>query len=582
MGWGIYVALPDRSGGYRSAWLSEKRRIMGGVSGSLAPSNVGPHAFREHPPDAEARTCMMPSRSKNKPHVLGVVFGDQLDRDLPAALGLRKDDDALLMAEVRSESIDTPSHAQRTTLFLSAMRHHAAWLREEGWRVEYVALDDPENTHSLGGEIARACRRLSPDRLIAARPGDHRVHAEFRAAASSAGLASEIIEDPHFLTTPAQFDAWASGRKQLVMEYFYREQRKRLGVLMDGSKPVGGAWNLDKENRSAFKTAPRAPAPPSFKPDAITRAVIKDLGVHLPDLPGTTAGFKWPVTREQALEALDDFIEHRLARFGTYQDAMWLGQRTLYHALLSPALNLKLLNPREVVDRAVAAYDAGRAPLNAVEGFVRQIIGWREFIRGVYWHEGPGYAERNSLDHHGRLPDFYWTGETDMACMADAIGGVLETGYAHHISRLMVTGNFALIAGIDPRAVSDWYLGMYADGVDWVTLPNTLGMALHADGGVVGTKPYAASGKYIDRMSNACEHCRYRVDERTGEDACPFNMFYWDFLIRHEARFAANTRMKMMLKHVERMDKRERVRITVSATRLRERMGIIGGPDANG
>lgn len=524
----------------------------------------------------------MPPLARNPVAKLGIVFGDQLDRALPATLGLCRDSDAILMAEVRSESTDVPSHVQRTALFLSAMRHHAAWLRGEGWRVEYVTIGDRQNTHTLGGEIARACRSLSPTRLIAARPGDHRVHAEFTTAARIAGLTPELVEDPHFLTTPYQFSAWASGRKQIVMEYFYREQRKRLGILMDGSKPVGGAWNLDKENRNAFKSAPRPPVPPSFPPDEITRGVIKDLGDHIPTLPGSAAGFNWPVTREQALTALDDFIERRLPRFGTYQDAMWLGQRTLYHALLSPAMNLKLLDPREVVDRAVAAYESGRAPLNAVEGFVRQIIGWREFIRGIYWHEGPGYDARNGLDHHGRLPDFYWTGETDMACMADAIGGVLGTAYAHHISRLMVTGNFALIAGIDPKAVSDWYLGMYADGVDWVTLPNTLGMALHADGGVVGTKPYAASGKYIDRMSNACEHCRYRVDERTGDDACPFNTFYWDFLIRHEARFSKSTRMKMMLKHVERMDTPERVRITVSASKLRERMGITGGPDADG
>ncbi len=524
----------------------------------------------------------MPAKSKGRPGTLGIVFGDQLDRSLPSAMDLSQDSDAILMAEVRSESTDVPSHAQRTTLFLSAMRHHADWLRRQGWRVEYVAIDDPDNTHSLEGEIARACRRLRPERLVAARPGDHRALAAYEQAARDAGLEPRMIEDPHFLTTPQAFDAWAKGRKQLVMEYFYREQRRRLDVLMDGDQPVGGAWNFDKDNRSAFKTAPRPPAVPEFKPDATTRKVMKTVAEVLPDLPGSLDSFCWPVTREQALAALDDFIEHRLPRFGTYQDAMWLGQHTLYHALLSPALNLKLLDPREVVGRAVEAYESGHAPLNAVEGFVRQIIGWREFIRGVYWHEGSEYGSRNTLDHHGRLPDFYWTGRTDMACMADAIGGVLGSAYAHHISRLMVTGNFALIAGIEPRAVSDWYLGMYADGVDWVTLPNTLGMALHADGGVVGTKPYAASGKYIDRMSNACGHCRYRVDQRSGDDACPFNTFYWDFLIRHEKRFARNTRMKMMLKHVERMDKDERVRITVSARKLRAEMGISGAGDAAG
>ena len=503
-----------------------------------------------------------------------ILFGDQLDRQLPAVLSLDPDRDTILMMEVRSESEHVASHIQRTVLFLSAMRHHAAWLTKQGWRVDYVHLEDPENTHSFATEIERACSRIRPVSVLAVVPGEHRVEAILRAAVARADVPLDLREDPHFLCRDEAFEAWASGRKELVMEYFYRDQRKRLDVLMSKNQPEGGQWNFDRENRAAFRSAPRPPKAPRFPPDKLTREVIRAVQDHLPGLPGRLDGFNWPVTREQALEALDDFIEHRLPRFGTYQDAMWLGQRTLYHSLLAPALNLKLLDPREVVDRAVEAYRAGHAPLNAVEGFVRQIIGWREFIRGVYRQQGPEYAERNALKHDGALPEFYWTGETDMACMADAISGVLDLAYAHHISRLMVTGNFALIAGINPKAVSDWYLGMYADGVDWVTLPNTLGMALHADGGIVGTKPYAASGKYIQRMSNACEHCRYKVSERTGPDACPFNTFYWDFLIRHEDRFSRNMRMKMMLSHVRKMDRDERVEITVSAQRLREKMGI--------
>lgn len=518
-------------------------------------------------------------KKKQAGGVLGVVFGDQLDRRLPEQLGLDRERDTLLMMEVRAESEHVPSHVQRTVLFLSAMRHHAAWLREDGWRVEYVHLDDPDNTQCFGSEIERACERIRPDRIVSVRPGEHRVLTMLEEAAENAGIEVAIEEDPHFLTTPEDFGTWASGRKELVMEYFYREQRKRLDILMDGNKPIGGRWNLDKENRGTFKKTPRTPQAPSFEPDEITRSVIDLVGREMPDLPGSIESFNWPVTRAQALEALDDFIGRRLKNFGTYQDAMWLGQRTMYHALLSPAMNLKLLDPREIVERATAAYEDGDAPLNSVEGFVRQIIGWREFIRGIYWHEGEEYGNRNELGHECSLPSFYWDAQTDMACMADAVEGVLEMGYAHHISRLMVTGNFALIAGIDPRAGSDWYLGMYADAVDWVTLPNTLGMALHADGGVVGTKPYAASGKYIQRMSNACEHCRYDVSKRAGEAACPFNTFYWDFLIRHEDRFKKNHRMRMMLKHVENMDGDERVEITVSAERLRERMGISDQED---
>ncbi|MCC5823382.1 MAG: cryptochrome/photolyase family protein [Phycisphaerales bacterium] len=506
---------------------------------------------------------------------LAVVFGDQLDRSYPDHLGLDQATDAVLMLEVAGESRHVPSHFQRTTLFLSAMRHHAAWLRDQGWRVAYVRLDDRKNTQEFGSEIVRACERLAPERLTAVRPGEHRVLAILKETADGSGIKLTVKEDPHFLCDPGTFNAWAEGRKELVMEHFYREQRRSLGLLVDNKgNPEGGQWNFDKDNRKSFRASPRPPKRPAFTVDAITREVMDTVRRTLPDLPGSLDNFNWPVTREQALKALDHFIKSCLPRFGDYQDAMWLGQRTLYHALLSPVMNLKLLNPREIVDRAVRAYEDGSAPLNAVEGFVRQIIGWREFIRGVYWLEGPDYAGRNGLKHKGRLPGFYWDAETDMACMADAISGVLETAYAHHISRLMVTGNFALIAGIDPKAVSDWYLGMYADGVDWVTLPNTLGMALHADGGVVGTKPYAASGKYIQRMSNACEHCRYDVTKRTGEDACPFNVFYWDFLIRHEKRFSSNRRMRMMLKNLERMSEQETTEITVSAGRLRRDMGI--------
>lgn len=520
-----------------------------------------------------------PPRGDKPTRNLAVILGDQLDRALPEHLGLDPERDTILMMEVRAESEHAASHVQRTVLFLSAMRHHAAWLRAQGWRVDYVKLTERGNTHAFGTEVVRACKGLRPERVIAARPGEHRVMDLIETAADHAGVPIEWLEDPHFLCTPEEFGAWATGRKELVMEFFYREQRRKLGVLMedDGKKPMGGQWNFDKENRGTFKKTPKAPRPPVFKPDAVTKSVINDVRSVLPGLPGSIDDFSWPVTREQALEALDDFIERRLPKFGAYQDAMWTGERTLYHALISPALNVKLLDPREVCQKAVEAYKSGHAPLNAVEGFVRQIIGWREFIRGVYWFEGEEYAHRNELGHTGELPSFYWDAQTDMVCMADAVGGVLETAYSHHISRLMVTGNFAMIAGIEPRQVADWYLGMYADGVDWVTLPNTLGMALHADGGVVGTKPYAASGKYIQRMSNACEHCRYDLSKRHGEDACPFNTFYWDFLIRHEKRFSKNMRMKMMLKHVENMGRAERVQITVSADTLRNKMGITAG-----
>jgi deoxyribodipyrimidine photolyase-related protein len=449
-------------------------------------------------------------------------------------------------------------------------------LTDAGYRVHYVRLDDSANTDSFEGEIKRAVRKLKPTQLVCTEPGEWRVRGVLERAAADTGLPLDILPDEHFLTTHEAFREWMSGRKQAVMEFFYREQRRTMGVLLkrDG-KPVGGAWNFDKDNRRIFKAAPKVRQPYTPRHDTITTEVIDLVKRRFPDNPGSLDSFRWPVTRQQARRALRDFIEHRLPCFGTYQDAMWSGEPFLYHSLLSSALNLKLLNPRECVDAAMSAYESGDAPLNSVEGFIRQIIGWREFIRGIYWHEGPEYGMRNALDHHGSLPDFYWTGETDMACMREALGQVLEHGYGHHIQRLMVTGNFALIAGVDPRAVTDWYLGMYVDAVDWVTLPNTLGMALHGDGGVVGTKPYAASGKYIQRMSDYCKGCRFNPTDAEGADACPFSTFYWDFLIRHRRRFAGNNRMTMMLKNVDRMAAERKEQIKARAAKHKAEFGIV-------
>ncbi len=520
---------------------------------------------------------------------LAIVFGDQLDVDAPLIRSLGPDDTVLMM-EVAAESRHVPSHVQRTALFLSAMRHFAAELSKRKVRVRYVGLDDPENTGVFETEIGRAIAVLKPSEMVCVLPGEWRVLAMLERVRDSTGIPLSILPDEHFLTTPDEFAGWAKGRTSLTMEFFYREQRRKTGYLMEGTgksaQPVGGEWNLDKQNRLPFgKTGPSPrPRPPlSFKPNATTRAVLEAMKHVLPDLPGVADSFAWPVTREQALAALDDFITHRLARFGPFEDAMWSSEPTLYHSTLSSCLNLKLLNPRECCERAIAAYHAGKAPLQSVEAFVRQIIGWREFIRGVYWLEGPTYADRNGLDQHGELPPMYWTADTDMSCMKACVGQVLETGFGHHIQRLMVTGNFALISGVHPRAVSDWYLGLFVDGIDWVTLPNALGMVMHADRrtksakgitGLVGTKPYAASGKYIQRMSNYCATCRYDPAARSGHDACPVTVFYWDFLIRTREQLAQNQRMAMILKNVDRMTPETRTQITIDAALLRKKLGI--------
>ncbi len=534
----------------------------------------------------------MPKATNESPQKctrLCVVFGDQLDLDSTFIRSIRPTD-VVLMMEVAAESRHVPSHVQRTVLFLTAMRHFAAALAQNSVAVRYVALDDPKNAASFETEIARAIADLAPSEVVCIQPGEWRVVAMLQQVCKSACIKLTLVPDEHFITTTEEFAKWAKGRSALTMEYFYREQRRKTGYLMHGggkgAKPVGDVWNCDKQNRLPFGKAgpsPRPRPPLCFKPDKVTRDVIDLIRRILPDLPGSIDTFSWPVTREHALEALDDFIAHRLARFGPFEDAMWTTEPTLYHSTLSCALNLKLLNPRECCERAIDAYHAGKAPLQSVEAFVRQIIGWREFIRGVYWLEGPAYAERNGLDQHGSLPSFYWTGDTDMACMKSCIGQVLDTGFGHHIQRLMVTGNFALLAGVHPREVSDWYLGMFVDGIDWVTLPNALGMVMHADRrqgsakgvtGLVGTKPYAASGKYIQRMSNYCSQCRYDPGERTGPSACPFTVFYWDFLIRNQGALEDNRRMTMILKNLDRFSSETRTQITIDAELLRKKFSI--------
>ncbi len=520
---------------------------------------------------------------------LAVIFGDQLDLDAPLISTLGADDTVFMM-EVAGESQHVPSHVQRTTLFLSAMRHFAAALIKRKIRVRYINLEDPENTGAFESELTRAVTTLKPTQIVCTQPGEWRVLTILERVGDATGIPLTILPDEHFLTTVEEFATWAKDRTALTMEFFYREQRRKTGYLMDGSgkgaQPVGRVWNFDKENRLPFGKqgpSPKPRKPLSFKADETTRAVISALKKVLPALPGATESFGWPVTREQALAALDDFITHRLTNFGAYEDAMWTNEPTLYHATLSSSLNLKLLNPRECCERAIDAFNAGKAPLQSVEAFVRQIIGWREFIRGVYWLEGAEYADRNGLHQQGKLPDFYWTADTDMACMKACVGQVIETGYGHHIQRLMVTGNFALISGVHPRAVSDWYLGMFIDGVDWVTLPNALGMVMHADRrpksskgvtGLVGTKPYAASGKYIERMSNYCTDCRYDPAERSGPSACPVTVFYWDFLIRTRTQLSQNQRMAMIMKNVDRLTPQTQTQITIDAALLRKKLGI--------
>jgi deoxyribodipyrimidine photolyase-related protein len=507
---------------------------------------------------------------------LVIVLGDQLDLGAAGFDGFDAAHDAVWMAEVAEESTHVWSSKPRTVMFLAAMRHFAADLRAAGRPLHYKALDDEGNHASLAAQLKADIARLRPRQLVMTAPGDWRVLPALKAVAAEAGLPLDVREDRHFFTTVRDFAAHAKGRKQLRLEYFYREQRQRHRVLMDGDEPCGGQWNFDAENREPFpKTGPQGVPPRSqFAPDGLTREVMALVERRFAAHPGRLESFAWPVTRVQALQALHTFIEQRLPHFGPHQDAMWPGQPWLYHAHLGAALNLKLLNPREVVAAAEAAWRAGKAPLAGVEGFVRQILGWREYVRGIYWTQMPGYLERNAMDAQEPLPAWFWTGETDMACLRDTITQTLEHGYAHHIQRLMVTGLYTLLLGVQPQQVHAWYLAVYVDAVEWVELPNVLGMSQYADGGVMASKPYIATGKYIDKMSPHCKGCRYDPALRKGVTACPFTTLYWDYLMRHEATLARNPRMALQVKNLARLDAAERQAVQARAGSIRR--GEVG------
>ncbi len=507
---------------------------------------------------------------------LVVVLGDQLDLDASAFDGFDPANDVVWMAEVEEESTRAWSSKQRIALFLAAMRHFAQALQAAGRPLHYRRLDDPGNRGSLAAELQATLAQFAPRRVVMTAPGDWGVWQSLKTVVEDAGLTLEIREDRHFFTTVREFAAHAEGRKSLRLEYFYRAARARHGVLMRDGQPVGGQWNFDADNREAFGPEGPGAVPPraTFEPDALTREVIALVESRFAQHPGALSSFAWPLTRAQALHALHRFIEQRLPLFGRYEDALWPGEPWLYHSQLSAALNLKLLTAREVVAAAEAAYRAGQVPLQSAEGFIRQILGWREYVRGVYWTRMPDYAERNALGATRDLPAWYWTGDTDMACLRDAITQTLAHGYAHHIQRLMVTGLFALLLGVEPRQVHAWYLSVYVDAVEWVELPNTLGMSQYADGGLMASKPYVATGRYIQRMGGPCAGCRYDPALRTGERACPYTTLYWDFLMRHEKQLGGKARMALQVKNVARLSETGRAAVARRADAIRS--GAVG------
>lgn len=503
---------------------------------------------------------------------LRLVLGDQLTFSLASLVEMDRDKDVVLIAEVMEEASYVPHHKQKIAFLFSAMRHFAAELAEKGIRIRYVRLDDPENTQSLGGEVRRALADFGLSALVLTEPGEWRVRQMMMEWRDSLGLPVTILDDDRFYCSRAAFSAWAAGRRQYRMEFFYREMRRKTGLLMERDQPAGGIWNYDKDNRHPLPDRLFLPKRLRFSPDNVTQDVLKLVAKRFANNFGDLDSFGWAVTRSDALTALDHFIRDCLPDFGTFQDAMQGGEDFLYHGLLSPYLNAGLLTAREVCEAAARALAAGKAPINAVEGFIRQILGWREFVRGLYWERMPDYPKSNWLEAARPLPALYWTGETAMRCLADCIRTTREHAYAHHIQRLMVLGNFALLAGISPREIGDWYLLVYADAYEWVEMPNVHGMVLFADGGVMASKPYASSGAYIDRMSDYCGTCRYDPKKRTGERACPFTLLYWNFLLQHRLRLAANPRMALALKNLDRLSADEAETIRREAARFLENL----------
>jgi deoxyribodipyrimidine photolyase-related protein len=506
---------------------------------------------------------------------LRLVLGDQLTRSLASLRDVDHENDLILLAEVGQEAGYVDHHKKKIAFIFSAMRHFAQALEDEGLPVRYTRIDDPSNANTLLGEVQRANNDCGPfERLVLVEPGEFRLMQEFRSWRETLDLDVEIRRDDRFIATLDRFNDWAAGRKRLTMEYFYREMRKDTGILMDGDAPCGGEWNFDKENRETLPDDVALPERLSVEPDTITRDVLEIVAERFGGHFGELEPFGYAVTSQDAERQLDWFIETALPDFGRYQDAMAAGEAFLFHSLLSLYMNAGLLDPLKVCKRAEQAYRAGNAPINAAEGFVRQILGWREFVRGIYWRFMPDYLKSNHLNASRALPDFYWSADSGMACIDDCVSTTRKHAYAHHIQRLMVTGNFALLAGIDPGAINAWYLGVYADAYEWVEAPNTHGMAIFADGGIMATKPYAASGSYINKMSNYCKRCAYKVSKKTGEGACPFNYLYWNFLIENREQLRGNHRLAMIYKTLDRMDENKVETIQSDSRRFLKSIGL--------
>jgi deoxyribodipyrimidine photolyase-related protein len=513
----------------------------------------------------------MPKSFSNKVRSLIIVLGDQLNEDSAAFDGFDKDFDIVCMAEVKSESNHVWSHKARIAVFLSGMRHFAHRLEEKKYHVVYQTLDDPHALSSFKDVFGTWIKKYQPQKVIVVEPGEYRVLTELASLTKSLAVDLEVKQDRSFLSSVDDFKNYAKDKKQIRMEFFYREMRRRHNILMDEKDPIGGKWNFDQENRKSFgKQGPGKLPELIFNQDKTTKDVISLVNKLFKDHPGSLENFNWTVTPEEAQKCLDFFIKNLLPEFGNWQDAMWEGEAFLYHSRLSVAMNLKLISPLKVIKAAEKAYHQGKASLPAVEGFIRQILGWREYVRGVYFSLMPGYLERNFLNAYEKLPPLYWSGKTEMNCLKTVINQTMDYGYAHHIQRLMITGLFSLLYGVNPKEIHEWYLAVYVDAIEWVELPNTLGMSQYADGGVMASKPYIASGKYVSRMSNYCKGCRFDPGISHGEKACPFTTLYWDFVRKHKNLLEKNPRLGMQVKNWNKFSPEDQKEIMKQAKLVKE------------
>ncbi len=499
---------------------------------------------------------------------LCVLFPDQLNIDFSSLLDFDKELDEILMCEFKKDFTNLNHHKKKIVYQLSCMRHFQSYLTEMGYKVNYLKLDDPNNHGDFLPELIKQKRAKGYEKLIVTEPSSYDELSLVKKWGDQVEVSLDIRKNNFFMCDKKEFEKWSIGRKDLRLEYFYRTLRKKFNILMENEKPICGTWNYDKINRKSFKDDSTVPEKYTSIVDDVTLDVIVLVNREFNDHFGTTDQFEFAVNRKQALNALKKFMQERLGSFGDYQDAMLSGEPWLFHSHLSMYINNGLLNPRECIDYAENQFKTSKAPINSVEGFIRQILGWREYVRGIYWLNMPDYKNMNALNAYNSLPTFYWNADTKMNCIKESVENTIQNAYAHHIQRLMVLGNFALISGIQPKDVNDWFLSVYADAYEWVELPNVSGMALFADGGIIASKPYASSGAYINKMSNYCCDCNYDVKEKKGENACPFNYLYWNFLLENQSKLSSNSRLGLAYKNLEKLPKEKLFAIKKSAKKF--------------